>query len=253
MTTRAQPSIASLGGDVSAVFHGDDFKHYYAGYAASWSPTAEPVGGTSSQSFGPSPATIAALSSGPIIAFAGNDGDLYDQARVGGVWQSASGHGLGNVLSQPPTIPPAIVALTSGPDLMIVFAEQDKQIRFTTHTSATGWSTPLAIANCLTGDPVALAPLPNGGAILAFRGTDFNLYWSVYSASGWSKVAGFASPNVSVDTTPAVTHGIGGDTAEIAYLIGGVAYHARLSGSAWLAPVTVGGTALNGVALAAAP
>ncbi len=80
-----------------------------------------------------------------------------------------------------------------------------------------------------------------------------NLYWSVYSGSSWSTVAAFATPNVAVDTSPAVTHGINGDVAEIAYVSGGVAYHAKLSGSTWSTPVMVGGAGLVGVAIASAP
>ncbi len=253
VTTRAQPSVASLSGAVSAVFHGDDFKHYYAGYTSSWSPTAEAVGGTSAQSFGPSPATIAALSSGPILAFAGNDGDLYDQSRMGGTWQTANAHGLGNVLSQTPTI----VALTSGPDLMIVFTRMsDSSILYTTRTGGT-WTTPAVTnTNALTTGTIGVAALPSGAAVMAYRGLDGNAYWSLYTPGAtpeWSPPAGIASTNVSVDTTPAVAQGIGSDTAEMAYLIGGVAYHARLVGSGWSPGVTVGGTALSGVAIAAAP
>jgi len=66
-------------------------------------------------------------------------------------------------------------------------------------------------------------------------------------------VAPFSTPNVSVDVPPALTHGVGDATAEIAYVSGGSAYHARLSTGAWSAPVLVGGTGLNGVAIASAP
>jgi hypothetical protein len=126
------------------------------------------------------------------------------------------------------------------------------QIMFMTRTGG-AWSSPAAIVNCLTNERVALAPLPGGGAILAFRGTDTNLYWSVYSGGAWSPVAPIASPNVSADAPPAVTHGMAGYTAELAYVSGGAAYHARLTGSAWSAPTLVGGSGLNGVAIAAAP
>jgi hypothetical protein len=75
----------------------------------------------------------------------------------------------------------------------------------------------------------------------------------VYSGGAWSTVAAFSSPNVAIDTSPAVTHGVGGDVAEIAYVTGGQAYSASLVGSTWSAPVSVGGSGLLGVAIASTP
>ncbi len=135
----------------------------------------------------------------------------------------------------------------------MVFVQQNAQMMVATRTGG-AWSSPLALAGCLTNDRPALAPLPGGNAILAFRGQDTNLYWSLYSSGAWSAVAALTSPNVGAALPPSVTHGIGGDVAEIAFVEDdGRAYHARLSGSTWSAPVLVGGASLNGVAIAATP
>ena len=150
------------------------------------------------------------------------------------------------------TLAPSIIPLSAGPELMLIFMNQSAQI-FSVTRSAGTWSTPVTITSAFTNDPVALAPLPNGAAILAFRGTDSNLYWSLYSGGAWSTVAPFSTPSQSVDVSPAVTHGIGTHTAEIAFITGGVASSASLSGGAWTAPVTVGGTGLLGVSIAASP
>jgi hypothetical protein len=76
----------------------------------------------------------------------------------------------------------------------------------------------------------------------------------VYSGSAWSAVAPFATPNQSIAGAPAVTHGVGGATAEVAFIdTTGKANHARLTGSTWSAPVLVGGVSLNGVAIASMP
>jgi hypothetical protein len=66
-------------------------------------------------------------------------------------------------------------------------------------------------------------------------------------------MAAFASPNVSITSSPSVTHGIAGDVAEIAFVMGGAAYHARLQGGTWSSPVKVGGANLGGIAIASAP
>jgi len=145
-----------------------------------------------------------------------------------------------------------VVALTYGVVVFSIFV-QGLSIGYVTRTGGV-WSSPSYLLNCLTNDRVALAPLPNGGAIVAFRGQDKYLYWLVYSGGTWSAVAPFATPtNVSADGSPAVTHGIGGVVAEMAYVTGGTVYHARLTGSTWSAPVTVGGASVAGVAIASAP
>jgi hypothetical protein len=255
VTTRATPSITQGGGTVSAVFQGDDFKHYFAGYVASWSPTAEPVGGSANQSFGPSPATLTALGSSAVVAFAGNDGNLYDQTRAAGSWQAADGHGLSSVLSQTPTV----VALASGPDLMIVFSRtSDSAILYTTRTGGT-WTTPAVTdPTAFATGAVSVAPLAGGGAVMVFEGTDTKVYWSLYTPSAstpWSQPAALASPNFTTPSPPSVAPGVGGVDAELVFVDSstGLANHARLTGSTWSAPAVIGGSGLIGVAVASHP
>jgi hypothetical protein len=248
----SQPFADATGSAGAQVIYQDASYHYwFLGYTSAWTQ-AQAVGTATNQSYGPVPATIAALGANATAAFIDGESPNVNYAaeadRTGGAWGAQAD------LAGPEsyTISPVIVPMSGGPELMMIFVQQSTQIMFITRTSGV-WSTPAAVTSALTGDRVALAPLPGGGAILAFRGTDTNLYWSVYSSGAWSTVAPFASPNVAVDTSPAVTHGIGGDVAEMAYVSGGVAYHARLSGSTWAAPVLVGGASLDGVAIAAAP
>src|SRR5262249_28758121 len=149
-------------------FQGDDFKHYYAGYQGAWTPTAEPIGGVSQQSYGPSPGAVVVLGNDVVVAFAGDNGDLYDQTRTGGAWQPAAGHGLGDVVSTTP----ALVPLTQGPELMLVYSRKtDSQLLWTTRTSGV-WSAPVPIDAALSSDPPALTSVAAGGAALAFRGLD---------------------------------------------------------------------------------
>ena len=233
----------------------------YLAYTGTWS-SPQAIGVSGNQDFGQFAATIAARSStsATVAFFDGRSGasinDVATSDLAAGSWQAtvdiAGNTIVGNATGY--VIPAAIAALSgTGPELLSVYVDVNTQIQVATRSSGT-WSAPVAVAGATTYDPVALAPLPGGGAILAFRGQDTRLYWSVYSSGAWSAVAPFAIPNVTIARPPAVTHGIAGDVAELAYIDGsGTAYHARLTGSTWSAPVMVGGTALVGVAIAAAP
>jgi hypothetical protein len=255
VTTQAAPSIVASGTRADVTFLGDNNKHYYAAHVATWSPTAEAVGGVAAQSFGPSAAGITAIGSDTIVAYAGNNGDLFDQTRTGGVWLAATAHNLGNVV----TLTPAIIAPTTGPALMVVFVRSsDSKIVFTTRTGNV-WTAPTPVdVNSFTADPVALAALPGGEAILAFRGLNQGIYFTRYNPVGaplWSPPQPVAVPNVTSPSRPALAPGVGGVDAELAFVNGvdGMAYHARLTGMTWSAPVAVGGTLLTTIAIASAP
>jgi hypothetical protein len=251
VTTRTTPAIAASGAVVDVAFHGDDFKHYFASHLTTWAPVAEQIGGSANQSYGPSAPSITAIGTDAIVAFAGNNQDLYDQTRTGGAWQGAHGHGLGATVS----LTPAIVALTSGPDLMIAYVRvSDARIVYTTRTGA-AWSTPAPIdTNALTNDPVSLAALPGGEAVLAYRGQNGKVYWSRYKPTSvpiWTPPTGVTATNYSTPSTPAVAAGAGGADAEMVFVDGatGAANHARLTGTTWSAPVVIGGSGLTHAAI----
>jgi hypothetical protein len=252
---RAQPSIDATGGATShLVYQGTDFKFYYLAYAGSWSASPIAVGTATDPFYGPVPASVAALGGNATAVFVDGESspaNLLGQSDLtGGAWQARFDF---TTAGGSFTVPPVVVPLRSGPELLTVFVLANGQLASASRTGG-AWSTPASIPNGLTNDPPALAPLPGGGAILAFRGQDTNLYWTVYAVGTWSVIGAFATPNVSIAYAPAVTHGIAGDVAEIAFVeTDGKAYHSRLTGSTWSAPVLVGGTSLTGVAIAAAP
>lgn len=254
VTTKAAPSIAASGSRADVVFLGDNNKHYFAANTGAWSPTADAIGGVALQSTGLTPAAVTAIGSDTLVAFAGDNGDLYDQTRSGGAWLPASGHSLGNTVA----LTPAIIALTAGPTRMIAYVRStDAKILFTTRTGNV-WTTPALIdAGSFTKDPVALAALPGGEAVLAFRGLDEKLYFSRYTPGGspvWS-LPGPVVANVTSPSRPALAAGVGGFDAEVGFINGAdsKAYHARLTGLTWSAPTVVGGTSLTTVAIASAP
>jgi hypothetical protein len=251
-TARSAPSLDGHGGSVVHLVYQDTaFLYDYLAYTGTWSAPA-PVGPGGAQSYGPVAASIAARGTDATVAFIdGLSPDVNFAAQqdlTGGTWQTR------NDLAGPEsfTIAPSIVALGAGPELLTVFVQGDSQVMFATRTSGT-WTAAAAVTSATTSDPVAVAALPGGKAILAFRGTDTMLYWSTYASGAWSTVAPFATPNVAVDVSPAVTHGVGGFDAEIGYVSAGALSHARLSGAAWSTPTLVGGSGLVGVAIATAP
>jgi hypothetical protein len=251
ITTQSRPALAVSGVVARAIFHGNNFKHYFASYAGTWAPADEEVGAP--QSFGPSAPSITTIGPDVIIAFAGNDHDVYDQVRTNGFWQAATKHNLGDVTSSTP----AIVTMTSGSTLLIVFARtSDKKLLWTAKTGAS-WTAAQEIDMAFASDAPALLALPGGDALVAFRGLDGKLYTSRYDDAAmpaWSAPAALSS-TVVIPSTPALATGVEGATAELAFVDGatGVAHHARLTGTTWSAPAAVGGTGLTHVALGSAP
>ncbi len=236
------------------------------------------LGPSGNQYYGPVPPTIAALAPGATAGFIdGEDSDWAASTDFDlslGTWDT-----LTDISGAPENydVPPSIIPLSVGttpdggppPELLLTFIAYNPgtQIYYQTRTAG-NWAAPQVVTGCSSYDRVALAPLPGGGAILAFVGTDSNLYWSVFSDGAWSPVAPFASPNVSVDSdfidgagygTPglAVTHGIGTDIAELAYITDGVAYSSSLTAGVttmtWSAPVPVGLSNLSAIAIASSP
>ncbi|MFT3775423.1 MAG: hypothetical protein QM820_59510 [Minicystis sp.] len=254
--TRAAPSISAGSGTAQLAFHGTNFKHYYAAFSGgTWSPLAEQVGGTN-QSFGPMPAAIAALGDdAALVFFDGTSGANQPTAQdcTGGTWQTKAL--MGSDASA--TSMPSVVAMTGGTaDLMAIYARGDGTIVYQTRTGG-AWSAALPIGNASTStaERPALAALPGGQAVMAFRGTDNNLYYAKYDGTAWAGPTAFGTPNVAISATPVLARGIGGAMAEIAFVktSDGRAHHARLMGNAWSTPAPVGTQAATHVAIASWP
>ena len=149
------------------------------------------------------------------------------------------------------------VAVTLPAALLLTVFAVHKPVRAAAAADIPG-KIPLKSAGVLAFGPdgvLFVADSP-GGAILAFAGTDGNLYWTTYSeASGWAAVLPLSSTGqTATDTTPAVTHGINGDIAEMVYLSGGHPVFSSLTASGWSSPRLVNTSmGLTGVAIASAP
>jgi hypothetical protein len=253
VTTAAGPSAAAIAGVVSASYLGTDHKHYFAERDDAWLPFAEPVAPPAGvHSFGPTPATITALGGERVLAYAGGDGDLYDQRRVGGAWQAASAHAVGFTIQTSP----ALAALDGGAaaELLVVFVRTSDQQLFWSARAAGSWSAPTPIAGAFTTHTPSLAALAGGDALLAFRGADDRPYAARFTGGAWTAPAGVASPNPTLGARPAVCRGAAGAEAELAIVdSSGAAFHLRLVGGSWSAPSAIGATGLTHIAVAAGP
>jgi hypothetical protein len=147
-------------------------------------------------------------------------------------------------------VPPAIAALTSGPELVIVFTNVDTKALYWTARNANIWTDPMEITGARSIEPVLLA-LPSGGAILAFRESGTNIVrWSRFNGTSWTAVMD-VDAGATGKSRPALARGAGDAEAEIVYVdTVGVAQHARLQSGSFTAPIPVGGTNLAGVAIA---
>ncbi len=253
--SQAAPSLASVGGTVEVLFHGQDFFHYRASFdGVSWAPKAEKVGPVGSESFGPSAAQATSLGTDLVVTFAGNNGNLFDQTRTAGAWQAAHEQDLGGNIEK--TVPPAIVAPTAGPELLIVYAlTSTKQLQFVARTAGS-WSLGANITNALSAKAPNLVALPGGSVLLAFQGTDDKLYWSKYTGA-WSAPAKLDSANnPTLTTPPSLAKGFVTADAEAAWVDGaGNAQHARYNAGTglWTASAPIGATGLSGIALVEGP
>jgi hypothetical protein len=261
-STRAAPAMMAAGASAHVVFHDPSFMHAYAAFDGSWAPTAEGLTPSmGAQSFGPTPPRMTMLMGEPLAAYAGSDEMLYTQARTGGSWQASDPVAGSKILD-----PPAIVALSTGPEMLVVYINhspspppdaEDKKLYFATRTSGV-WTTPQKISDQVFAvEPVNMVALPGGEAMLAFRGTDNKGYSLRYTpgATPWGAPTPIGNPNVDIASPPSVAVGAGGFVAELGYVAAsdGSAHHVRHDATGWGAATQVGGTGLSHVAIASGP
>jgi hypothetical protein len=260
-TVRGAPSLANAGGTTYLAFQGTDFKYYFESHDASgWSLAIPPVGGAgSSQSFGPTPPTVAVVNGHPMVAFV--DGatspvnQVVVQSYVSGSWQPP----VVVASSGSTSISPVVVAGGSGFDAMVVFVSSTASTPLQWSTLAGGiWSAPASLANALTNVTPSVAVTSTGTVLLAFEGTDTHGYFMSYSGGAWAPVSTIGTTPTVLSSSPAVAPGVGSALAEVAYVdSSGALYHTRLIAGSWTAPALIAGSGLSSVAIdsfaAAAP
>jgi hypothetical protein len=263
--TRSQPSLSSATArsDAASVFHGGDYQHYAMTHASmTWSFDGQ-VGTT----YGPNAPVLQARGADATVAFIRGSSPVNRPAvvdRTAGTWgpvvtvadESASFESRHR---------PSLVAPTSGPQLMVAWHTWDAspgrntyKLRYATRTAGT-WTAAADITYAWTDSPVALAALPSGDVIAAYRRTDITtseprLWTSLWTASAatWSNPRDTGWTLVGA---PAITRGVGGDFAEVAFIgTDRRAYHCRMLDSEGECPNTVAvAQDVDFVSLATAP
>ncbi len=238
------PALAVMGSSAHLLFQGADYKYLHAIYTLSgWDSASDPVGGSgSSQSFGARGPAVAATGADLVALQAGSDSYLYDQGWTGS-WQGA--HKQGAAIQN--TLPPAIVALTGGAsELMAAYLRNgDYKVMAVDRKSGAWNTTPTLIDTAAyANDPVALAALPGGKALLVFRGSDKKPYFSTWDGSStWTAPAPVATTNPAILSTPSIAPGVCGADAIVAWAeSGGGVSVATFTGSAFAKPVAISGT-----------
>jgi hypothetical protein len=264
-TTQGRPALAASGGKVHAVFWGNDFKFYYEAFSAgAWTAAPQPVVPMdmtlAMQPCGPSPGVLAPLGADVALIFvnggtcSGMINHLYDTDLSSGVWQISKD--FENDPSFSKTQWPAVTAPVSGPELVTVYVQQNGTQLLSGYRNAGTWFSTAPIFQGFTNDPVALAPLAGGGALLAYRGTNMKLYTSTFSMVSWSNPVAALTSNPTLGAAPALIAGIGTAVAEMVYIDStGALFHTRLTGSGWstAVPVAPGMTGFVHAAIAGGP
>lgn len=266
--TQGTPSVVGVGSVAHVVYWGTDYKYYYeeltGGTSWSWTTASQEVwpATLTNQPCGPSPGALAPLDDYASLVFVNGNCNTADINNLYNTDLSATGWSAADDVASDPTYAdnlwPAVAAPISGPELVTAYVMQNttsEQIYTASRTAGT-WSTPAALTNGLTYDPMALAPLPGSGALLAYEGTDGYLYTSTLSGTAWSTPAAPFTSSTAVISTPALATGIGSASAEMVYLDGsGALWHTRLTGSGWSTPTAVasGTSGFTYVAIASGP
>jgi hypothetical protein len=254
ITTRGRPSLAASGTKAQAIFHGNDYKHYFLTYDGSWSG-ASAAG--SPQQYGPSAPVLVSRGDDLSVAYINGADDNRPSAydRTGGTWQSAT-RVSNEAASYGDSLSPSLVVPSSGPELLLTWRIDDKsQVRFATRTAGT-WSVAADANDSLTTDPVALLALPGGDVLMAFHGLNGCLYTTRYSGGAFSAPIQMKQGEYCVTLlgSPSLSRGVGGMTAELAFIgTDNKVYHTRLQpDGTWTAPVAVG-EAVHSVAIVSGP
>jgi hypothetical protein len=240
------PALATIGTTVHVVYHDTSFKFEHRKYASSWDVADDNVGGSGvSQAFGPSAPALAAASASLVFAQAGDNSLVYDITWISS-WQPPD-QPTGASIQK--TLPPSMVALTGGSqDLLLVYLRNADYKIMSVARASGAWGAPVLLdATAYSNDPLALAALPGGRALLVYRGSDQKPYFSVYDVAKtpvWSVPRALLASNPTVASTPSVAAGVCGDDAEVAYASStGGAEIAHYSGGSFAGPTVVSGTA----------
>jgi len=245
-TTQGPPALATIGSAAHVVYRGSDSKFYHGTYSTgAWDGASDPVGGSGgSQSFGSSAPTLAAVGTELVVGQTGTNATLYVQSWTAGSWAAATPISGASV---EPTASPTLLALNGGgSDLLVVAPSQTSDVLYFATRTAGTWGTLATVSGTTTytSNPVALAALPGGKAVMVYEGGDTKPYVSTFDGASWSAPASLVSgTNPTLLSPPQITAGVCGNDATVAFVpSNGVVSITSLSGDSWSAPTALAGT-----------
>lgn len=246
--TAGRPALGGYIDTADLFFLGKDSKHYHAlfsmgGFGA---PGSVPAGNAGVQAFGPSPASTTTDGAASYAAYAGDDAHVYyvGKSSAGGAFSPSAQVPTSLVKNN---LPPAVVADGANKLYFFYVRQSDAVICYVTLTfpQVTFGAETAIHANAITQTAVAATLSSTGDIVVAWRGySDDGVFFSRGNSAGFAAPAAVDQPGQTT-TEPVLSKGVGGNDAEVFYVIGSsTVQHGRLMGSAWtLSPVSMGPSA----------
>jgi hypothetical protein len=248
--TDAPPSVASLGTQVKMVYRGMDGAFYAGTWSGGWDDATASAeqGSDAGPTAGRSGPALGAVGSSLVYGFATPDGKL---ARVSSS-SSSSSWGAALTISSATTLmsQPAMATMNGGSkDLLMVYTGSDLALHSVTRDASNkAWNTPVLVDDSAQpSDSPAVAPMSNGRAMVVWKASNGQAFWSLYDptlAAPWSAPAELVlGANPMVTGTPAIAEGKCG-SAEIVVAYseqGGDVSVLTYAGGQWTGPFAVGG------------
>jgi hypothetical protein len=253
--TGADPSLAAIATPSSAkVFYlGANNTHFEGSYtsATGWNAATTAIPSPTNVDGGvvvpgKSAPAAAAVGTSAVIGYTGTDTKLARQTYSGGSWGGPITIPSADAFAQPP----AMVPMDGGTkDLLLVYVGADLLLHSTTREQSNkAWNTAILVDSAASpNEPPELAPMPNGRAMLVFKASNNQAYFSVYDPTKtkpWSVPAELvAGKNPVVVNTPSVVEGHCGSDATVAYseVGAGVSLMRYDAAGAWTGPFAVPG------------
>ena len=243
-------SMTLLSGQPRLFYLGLDAHFHMGTYGANgWdmlftaAPRAEPAGDSGAPIPGKSAPATATVGSSITLAFAGNDGTLARETFSSGSWSTITKFTGSLAFGKAP----AIAALDPGGtrDQLLVYPGQDLLLHVAARDSSNKvWNAPILFDTAASSTELALQGLPGGKAMLVYKASNSQGYYAI-----WAAATGFGPPtelvagkNPDLASVPAITRGLCGSDATIAYAQkDGLVKILRFTAGAMAGPFDVGG------------
>lgn len=222
-TSASSPSATLLNGQLRLFYLGTD-GHFRTGIysgTTGWDEAtalAETTADAGAPTPGNSAPAAAVVGSSITLAFSGGDGALARETYSSGSWSAVTKFSGVSAYDAAP----AVVALDPGgpKDLLMVYSGADLLMHVATREASNKvWNTSTLFDTAASSTEMALAALPGGKAMLVYRASNKQGYYSV-----WSLATGFGLPaelvagkNPELASAPSMTRGQCGSDATLAY------------------------------------